>query len=206
MAVFSARPRARVTSAPAAAAARAVAVLVVLAVFPTASFAAGGGRVFTLWQGRAQHIASLPGGVLLVVNRARVLSLAEDGQVRTAAGTGAAGFSGDGGPATRARITASAITALPDGGFLIAGGRRVRRVSRTGVISTVAGTGGAFAPVGGELPLLGDLGPATAVPIGDLYAIAALPGGGFAMSTDAGGNELVREVSASGTLSTIVGV
>jgi hypothetical protein len=63
-------------------------------------------------------------------------------RVFSVAGTGKEGGPvGDGGPATRARITdATDVAWLPDGSFLIADHTRVRRVSRGGVITTVAGT------------------------------------------------------------------
>ena len=58
------------------------------------------------------------------------------------AGTGAAGFTGDGGPATAARLNfVHAAVPTGDGGYLIAdlGNDRIRKVSASGVITTVAG-------------------------------------------------------------------
>ena len=61
------------------------------------------------------------------------------------AGTGRCGVSaGDGGKATKAVLAWPAgVAALPDGGFLIVDSRNetVRRVSRSGIITTVAGRG-----------------------------------------------------------------
>ena len=76
-------------------------------------------------------------------NRVRVLDLAR-GVVRTVAGTGVKGYSGDGGRATAARISAPraiAVDAL--GNLYIADSQnnRVRRVGTDGIIRTVAGTG-----------------------------------------------------------------
>ena len=87
------------------------------------------------------------------------------------------GFSGDGGPATRARLdcpTGVAVDAA--GGILIAdsGAGRVRRVGPDGVISTVAGTGRA--------DVAGDGGPATQAALGAPVDVAALPNGGFAVA------------------------
>ena len=62
----------------------------------------------------------------------------------TVAGTGTAGFSGDGGLATAAQLdTPTDVAATADGGFLVADGYndRVRRVSPAGTITTVAGDG-----------------------------------------------------------------
>lgn len=83
--------------------------------------------------------------------------------VTTVAGTGQAGFSGDGGPATKAMCNLPISVVLDgDRGFLICDikNHRVRAVDyRTGIISTVAGTGEAGstpdgAPVAGT-PLKG---------------------------------------------------
>jgi sugar lactone lactonase YvrE len=64
--------------------------------------------------------------------------------IATQAGNGAAGFSGDGGPAIVAQINASGGLAVDGAGdlyFSDAGSSRVRMVSSAGIISTVAGTG-----------------------------------------------------------------
>jgi sugar lactone lactonase YvrE len=64
--------------------------------------------------------------------------------VSTVAGTGKAGFSGDGGPATQAELYLPISVVLDrDGGFLLCDIRnhRIRAVDGQGVIRTVAGTG-----------------------------------------------------------------
>jgi hypothetical protein len=66
------------------------------------------------------------------------------GLITTIAGTGTAGFSGDGGAATAARLNApEAVHLNPTGELLIAdtANDRIRKVSTTGIITTVAGTG-----------------------------------------------------------------
>lgn len=67
------------------------------------------------------------------------------GIITTVAGTGEAGFSGDGGPATDALLRAPhSIVFTPDGRLLICdiGNHRIRRVDpATGLIETFAGTG-----------------------------------------------------------------
>src|SRR5438270_74956 len=76
------------------------------------------------------------------------------GTITTVAGTGMAGFSGDGGPATSARLQLpGGITVDGNGNLFIAdtGHNRVRMVTPAGTISTVAGTGQAgFAGDGGH--------------------------------------------------------
>jgi hypothetical protein len=90
------------------------------------------------------------------------------------AGDGTPGFSGDGGPATAAQLSGGfSVAATPDGGFLIAdtNNLRIRRVSPTGTITTVAGDG--------EFGFSGDGGPATAAQLSEPTAVAATGDGGF---------------------------
>jgi streptogramin lyase len=67
------------------------------------------------------------------------------GQIRTVAGDGTKGFSGDGGPSTRARMNEPYGVALDASGNLYVVDRlnfRIRRVdAKTGVITTIAGNG-----------------------------------------------------------------
>jgi streptogramin lyase len=65
------------------------------------------------------------------------------GIITTIAGTGQAGFAGDGGPATAGQITAIRLEPVPDGSIYVADleNSRVRRISADGLLSTVAGTG-----------------------------------------------------------------
>ncbi len=86
----------------------------------------------------------------------RVQMLRPDGSVETIAGTGDAGFSGESGPATEARLNRpSAVAVREDGSILIADASNfvVRAVSGTGVIASVAG-------IARNLGDSGDNGPA----------------------------------------------
>ncbi len=88
-------------------------------------------------------------------NRIRKVSPA--GIITTVAGRGGSGFSGDGGPATAARLNVpSGVAVDSQGNLFIAdfSNSRIRKVSPAGIITTVAGNG---ARVFG-----GDGGPATA--------------------------------------------
>ena len=100
------------------------------------------------------------GGNLLIAdtNNRRIRRVdALTGNITTVSGNGLWGFSGDGGPATDARLTAPTRVKLDAAGNLFIADRnnnRIRRVdASTGNISTVAGNG-TFGP-------LGDNGPAT---------------------------------------------
>ena len=85
----------------------------------------------------------------------RIRRVAPDGRISTVAGTGEPGYSGDGGPATAARLNGP-YGVCPDGrhGLLIADSQNhvIRRVDAEGRIETVAGTG--------QLGNSGDEGPA----------------------------------------------
>ena len=75
----------------------------------------------------------------------RVREVAIDGLIRTVAGTGTVGFSGDGGPSAEGRLhgpTGVAVDAV--GNLYIAdrGNHRIRRVDKKlGTITTIAGNG-----------------------------------------------------------------
>jgi len=82
--------------------------------------------------------------------------------VEVFAGTGTSGFAGDGGPATAAQLAAPLGLAVDSAGNVyVAASGRIRRITPTGTISTIAGIG----PVSSNAtatPPLGDGGPATA--------------------------------------------
>ena len=106
------------------------------------------------------------------------------GTITRVAGTGVAGFSGDGGPATSARIHQPAgISPTPDGGFLIADSQngRIRKVTSAGTISTVAGSG--------EPGFGGDGGPAPQARLNLPRAALEGPGGALLIA-DAANNRL----------------
>jgi sugar lactone lactonase YvrE len=71
----------------------------------------------------------------------RIRKVDRDGIITTIAGTGTAGYSGDGRPATEGKISSPrALAFTPAGDLLIAEGSRVRAVGTDGVIRTLAGT------------------------------------------------------------------
>ena len=139
------------------------------------------------------------GGYLIADSEAdRVFEMTANGTLRSVAGTGTRGFSGDGGPATGARLRdPRGLVALPEGGFLVAdaGNDRVRRVDPAGQISTVAGTG-----VEG---FSGDGGPAVAAQLSTPVGLTLVPGVGYLIADRE--NNRVRMVSEQGVISTFVG-
>jgi sugar lactone lactonase YvrE len=120
------------------------------------------------------------------------------GIITTIAGTGTAGYNGDGILAVKAQMNGPWNVAVgADGSLYIAdlSNNRVRKVSG-GVITTVAGNG--------SLGFSGDLGPATVAELNAPIAVTLDPAGDLYIADS--GNNRVREVSAStGKISTITG-
>jgi hypothetical protein len=140
-------------------------------------------------------LAALADGGFLVVSSDRVRRVLPDGTIVAFAGTGRPGFSGDRGPATRARIDARSLSVAADGSVLIGGGNRVRRVARDGTISTVAGSGRAETS--------GDGGPALEAGIAAVWDVHALPEGGMLIADPWA--HRIRHVNAAGTIRTVIG-
>ena len=118
------------------------------------------------------------------------------------AGLGTPGYSGDGGPAFAAQLKAPAdISPVPDGAILIAdaGNGVIRRVSSTGIITTIAGAGpGAAAALPSISPVL-----ATRVRLSNPQGVAAVRGGGFLVADT--GDNMILKVSAAGYLVVVAG-
>ncbi|MDX1979734.1 MAG: hypothetical protein SFV51_05665 [Bryobacteraceae bacterium] len=128
----------------------------------------------------------------------RIRRISTSGAITTIAGTGAQGFSGDGGPATAAALNnPTALTVDRNGDIYFSDqyNHRIRRISTAGTITTVAGTG--------TPGFSGDGGPATSANLN-------FPG---AMVTDSNGdlyftdgpNWRVRKINAAGVISTVAG-
>ncbi len=102
-------------------------------------------------------IRDLDGSVVIADQRNhRVRRVRPDGLIETIAGTGARGFSGDGGPATMARLyLPGRVYRCPVSGRLYVAdtyNHRIRWIDGDGVIRTFAGNGTYFADDGGPLP------------------------------------------------------
>ena len=90
----------------------------------------------------------------------RIRRIDPEGTITTIAGTGERGFSGDGGPATEARLAYPGGLAVDGSGNLYvadSGNSRIRRIDPEGTITTIAGSG----PGSSSGGYSGDGGPAT---------------------------------------------
>jgi hypothetical protein len=159
-----------------------------------------GGRS-TLPEGLAGAFEAAPDGSLLSIGPDhRITRWTAAAGVSVVAGTGVAGFSGDGGPAAQAQVNTTppaeegaifdegevwpiGIVALPDGGFAFtdAGNHRVRAVDGQGIIRTVAG--------------------GTARQFFDLVGLAQVPAGGYLVTEAVGGR--LRRIWPDGRIETV---
>lgn len=127
-----------------------------------------------------------------------VRKISTDGHITAFAGTGAPGFSGDGGPATAATLTGpSSIAIATNGNIVIADtyNNRIRTIDTTGHIATVAGNG--------TRGYGGDDGPATTASLNGPVGIALQTDGRMAIADTQ--NNRIRLVDTNGTITTAVG-
>lgn len=132
----------------------------------------------------------------MAANVVRVI--APTGTISTYAGQGAAGYTGDGGPAKQAQLNTPKGLALDSAGNLYiadAGNNVVRKVSKSGALATVAGNG--------STGYSGDGGPATGAALDDPEGVTVDPSGLLYIADTF--NNRVRVVSLGGTIQTAAG-
>src|ERR1051326_6652077 len=167
---------------------------------------AGGGTVFTeggLANGTplsGPHGVAVDSGgnVLIADTDANRIRKVANGVITTVAGQGGYGFAGDGNAATNAQMnTPSSIAEDPSGNLYVVDlfNARIRKISPTGTISTVAGNG--------LTSYSGDGGSAQNALMNGPFGVAAGAGGAFYISDT--NNQRVRLVAADGTISTVAG-
>lgn len=120
------------------------------------------------------------------------------GIITTIAGNGTTGYSGDGGPATNAKLFGPLGIVFDTSGNLFFsdnGNARVRKVNTSGIISTIAGNG--------IMAFSGDGGPATAAKIGYGGYLTFNPTGELLIADYY--YHRIRKINASGIINTIIG-
>jgi trimeric autotransporter adhesin len=120
------------------------------------------------------------------------------GTITTIAGNGQASFGGDGGPATSAQLSFPDGIAVDNAGNVYISdllNNRVRMVTPTGAISTIAGNGN---PGFG-----GDGGPATSAPLNQPAGLALDSSGNLYIADS--NNSVIRKVTPQGIISTVAG-
>jgi sugar lactone lactonase YvrE len=131
----------------------------------------------------------------------RIRKVDPEGMITTFGGTGKPGFSGDGGPAAEAQLSATDVAVNRKGDLYFSDtlNQRVRRVDRNGFITTVAGTGERSFSPGDEL----DGRPAVTTALWDPVGIAVdLEGNLFIGDHHA---NRVRVVDRQGIMTTVAG-
>lgn len=179
----------------------------------TPGYSGDGSAASTARLQRPSSVAPTADGGYLIADTSnhRIRRVSAGGTITTVAGTGNAGLSGDGGPATSAQLSSpGGVAATPDGGYLIAdtGNSVVRLVTPGGTILTVAGsTSPGFGGDGGFATSARLRAPNDVAPTADFFG----PGlddvgpdaGGFLIADT--GNDRIREVDGSGRIATVAG-
>jgi uncharacterized protein (TIGR03437 family) len=158
------------------------------------------GRLATATALRGPHAICVDrAGSLYIVDTSnhRVLRVSSGGIVQAVAGNGSPGSSGDGGAALLAQLNQPQACALDSFGNLYIAdtlNHRIRKVSPSGIVSTVAGT---------QAGMAGDGGPANGATL-DLPAGVAVDDSGDIYISDTG-NHRIRQVTPDGIIRTIAG-
>lgn len=132
------------------------------------------------------------------VNNYRILEMLVNGDIRTVAGNGTWGNTGDGGVATNATLySPTGVAVDKDGNVFIADRQscRIRKVDTNAIITTIAGSG-----VTGPY---GDGGKATNAELAGPFGVAVDIAGNFFIADTA--NCRIRKVGTNGIITTVAG-
>lgn len=166
-------------------------------------YSGDGGSATSAWLSMPHEVQLDAAGHLYVAERDNHVVRKVDGRtgaISTFAGTGAPGFSGDGGPAARAQLRQPhSIAVDPRGRLLICdiGNHRIRQVDlSTGIIETYAGTG--------ERQPTPDGAPVAGAPLNGPRTIAIDRGGDFYLALREG-NAIYRIAPRTATIHHVAG-
>ena len=166
----------------------------------TAGWAGDGGPAVGAQLEDPKAVWAAPSGDLYVADSGneRIRRIDGSGTITTIAGTGVPGYSGDGGPAGTAQFDGPRGIAGDSAGNLYVAddnNNRIRRIDPSGVVTTVAGTGGPG--------YTGDGGPARSAQLRNPRGVA-VDGRGSIFIADSM-NARIRMVDPAGVISTVAG-
>jgi len=175
-------------------------ILVVLLLIPSWGWTAKADKATDVSISLVDGIAVSPDGDTYIARHAHnmISRIDKKGRLVNVVGTGFSGFSGDGGPATKAAMNIPAGLAFDKQGNLYIADRanhRVRKVDTKGIITTIAGNG--------TEGFSGDGGPATQASL-DLPSGLAVDDKGNLYISDRSNNR-VRMVNSKGIIRTVAG-
>ena len=170
-------------------------------IYGQSGFSGDGGPATAAQLNSPYGVAVGPDGSLYIADgqNHRIRRVGPDGIITTVAGSGMPSFSGDGGPATAARLyTPFGVAVGPDGSLYIAdtNNNRIRRVGPDGIITTVAG----YIIYAG---FSGDGGPATAAQLSSPRGLTVGPDGSLYIADT--NNSCIRRVAPDGIITTVAG-
>lgn len=127
-----------------------------------------------------------------------VRKMTPGGTISTVAGSGASGYSGDGGPATSATLNFPSGIALDGAGNVYIADTEnnvIRKVTAAGTITTLAGTG--------KAGYSGDHGQATSAELNAPWGLTLDTAGDLYIADSS--NNLIRRVAPTGTITSVAG-
>jgi trimeric autotransporter adhesin len=166
----------------------------------TAGYAGDGGPATAAMLVDCEAIAADSAGNLYVADthNRRIRKISTSGIIGTVAGNGVDGFSGDGGQATNAAFSnPQGVTVDAQGNLYVAdtGNNRIRRITSSGIVTTIAGTG--------TSGYAGDGAFATAAQLNGPSRVALDPTGNIYFTDN--GNNVVRQILTDGVINTVAG-
>ncbi len=144
-------------------------------------------------------VAFDPAGNMYIATSFRIVKVDNSGIIRSIAGTGTAGYGGDSGPATAAILNTPWFVVTDIAGnvyFSDASNNSIRKISTSGIITSIAGCGDTAG-------FRGDGGPATAALLNNPVGVAIDCKGNFYFSDRFNGR--IRKIDAAGIITTIGG-